>query len=348
MLKVIIMLLFITSPNTSFSIQKMDTLKILSWPNYFSPEFIKEFEKEEGVQVQLTYYYSNLMRDKLMSDPILSNVYDVITSSEKSVADYANMGLLKPLSDDTFQSSVKSVKNKVVEKFAAYISFSTIGIAYHKDKVKPLNSWFELFSLPIEYSGKVEVPKVADDFMDIALMANGSSVSRYTMSDILGTAGLARSFVTRIRPFVEKSEQENRFYDGDVLYKVMYATEASFYASKNENIGFFYPGNETRIWRDFIGVHKNTSLEDKAFAFIRKTISKEGALLLADYSWYPPSHEGAYSELKKEEFDIPLKKTVFTEQSLLIHNARHLDHKMELKKAYLYERIIDATSQTSN
>lgn len=132
-------------------------LRILSWPDIFDKEYLREFEEKYNVAVEISSYDSNEeLIVKLRGSQ--GHGYDLIMPSDYAVTLLRKEGLLRPLSADRIQKHVarlnpllKGLAHDVHNEYSMPYEWEIFGIAYAKQFFPdgpPRKSWGLLFDDP--------------------------------------------------------------------------------------------------------------------------------------------------------------------------------------------------------
>ncbi len=138
-----------------------DTLRIITWKGYAPAEFVKEFEKETGIKVKITYSNNEEMIAKLRATR--GGGFDLAQPSGDRVffaqskfpiyqpIDFSKVNLeqLKPAMVDSIKKNT-TVEGKV---YALPFCYGTTGLIVNKKLAPDANDWSDLWNP--KYDGKI-------------------------------------------------------------------------------------------------------------------------------------------------------------------------------------------------
>lgn len=314
----------------SASVAQSASLSILAPEGYISPELAKDFEKEHGTKINITHYVSNDIRDFLIE----SGNFDLAITSEKSALDFVLDGHASAL-DSALSKKNPQSKNHHLQNYAMELSRDYLGVSYNKDKAVEPSSWKDVFELTQRMEGRVLIPNNHDDLMDSALMAGGASVTRYTESEIIASGKILRNFISRVKPDMVRLANKNYYY------AISTSTDAYLQSLGNPSINFVFPGGETRVRKHYILVGRKTMHPTLSNDFIDMISSKDGAIKQSLYHYYPVSNVEATESLMRNPETSEFFNVLYPQVGIESQNARHVEKRLELKKYYIYKRVVN-------
>jgi spermidine/putrescine transport system substrate-binding protein len=321
-------------------------LTLLSWPGFFPQNIIRKFEQKHDVRIYQTHFFSDVMRDEMVYSSDQMEPYDVIIASEKSIYDYVDSQSISRLDKEKLPNlrhiDHTLVGSSRVLEHATMISYTTLGLVYHKDKVtESITSWRDFFSLPSRYKGKILFPNDSVDVMDIALLASGIRPSEATQEDLILAARTLQAFVERLSPVTYDGNSDEALIDGDLWIYLGYATEAeTILKTENNHISFMYPGKQTRIWRDYVSIHADSKQVALAHQWLDFIMEPSNAIVIAEYNNYPTTNTAAITQLKKKPKSIVHNKLIYLQgNNISIDSSESKQFSIDVKKDYLYHRI---------
>jgi spermidine/putrescine transport system substrate-binding protein len=343
------LMLLVLSVPTSVASAKESTLRVLTWPGYFSSEFVRTFEKEHHIKVELTHFSSDAMRDAILYDKRYLHSFDLVLLSAAVAKDYVVDGLLTPLDKSliTHLSELSSPvkRSKTSRDHVALLSYSLLGVAYDDEAVPAPDSWRTVFDTTSGQIGRLDVPDDTNDAMDAALMSVGASIRGFSESELIDAAEKI-SAVASLNGINYDDKGLRDFFNNGGVYSVLHSSDAARLLSDMPNIKFIYPGNVTRIWRDYIGIHRSTTNVLGAHKFINFSISPRGAELLAKSHFNAVTQPAAVKQLELNKHPSFTSGFVYPNKDVWINVTYHNNPWMDVKKSFLYERIRNATPKT--
>lgn len=299
-------------------------VRVLAPANYLSPDFLENIAPKSDV----TYYYDESSRESLLAS---TDRYDVVIVSEKSAVELARNGQLKNLSTD-----LVAVDSDELSGIAIQLSYSALGIAYRNGNPPP-STWADFFGLPAKELGRVAVPVGYSDVIDAALIATGVSTQHFTDADLVTANLLIMGFAEKLKPMFYSNLRDPQLQNAD--YILTNASHARQMQLDGLDVSFVYPGNLTRIRRHYIGITQHGN-SDAASSFVDAINSVNGAIAQTQYHGFPITNERSIAQLRDspswgEQFN-------YLTPSIQIEREHSYNNWLEKRKAYLYERVINA------
>lgn len=138
-----------------------DTLKIITWKGYAPEALVNEFEKETGIDVQVTYSNNEEMVAKLRATrgagfDLAQPSQDRITAVQKKYKIYRPIDYSKVKTDQLITSMVDAVKKNTNVDGKGYgvpHVYGTTGMIVNKKNAPAANDWSDLWNP--KYAGKI-------------------------------------------------------------------------------------------------------------------------------------------------------------------------------------------------
>lgn len=260
-------------------------LRILSWPDIFDKEYIRKFEEQYGVTVQLSSYTSNEeLLVKLRAAQ--GRGYDLIMPSDYAVTILRDEGLLKRLRSERIAPHVarlnpllKSLPHDPEQEYSLPYEWEVFGIAYSKDFFAhhPLRkSWGALFDDP---HGAYKIIMSNDPREPI----RAAAYYRYGPVDELTAAQMdsIETLLKRQHSWVAAYSSTNLDYYLISGYGVLsfassaYVGRRKFFAHK---IGFFVPDEGGLVTIENFAIPLHAEAEDLVYDFIDFIYTPESLL----------------------------------------------------------------------
>lgn len=131
------------------------TLSILTWEEYLSPQVAADFEAQTGIELRMAYFDSDEMRDQILSSQA-GQYFDIALMDSQQMNLYAAQRQLAPLDEQQLPNlkhldpQLHQTCNGSGQLFGVAYSWGTLGVVYRADKVKPqdIDSWQEFLNPP--------------------------------------------------------------------------------------------------------------------------------------------------------------------------------------------------------
>lgn len=143
------------------SVMAKETLKIITWKGYAPKALVKEFEKETGIKVKVTYSNNEEMVAKLRATrgagfDLAQPSQDRITAVQKKYKIYQAIDYSKVKTDQLITSMLDAVKKNTGVDGKGYgvpHVYGTTGMIVNKKNAPDANDWSDLWNP--KYKGKI-------------------------------------------------------------------------------------------------------------------------------------------------------------------------------------------------
>ena len=159
-------------------------ITIFNWADYMSPQCLKDFQAEYGIQVKQVYYDTN--EDMFAKMRAGASGYDVIFPTDMWVSILSKSGLIQPLNmdyipnfkyvtDPVFQKpTFDNPDNQGGKKYSVPYMFGTTGYAARLDKcADPQDSWDQLWDAG--WKDKITMLDASRETLGVGLIKSGYS-----------------------------------------------------------------------------------------------------------------------------------------------------------------------------
>lgn len=329
--------IFLWTAGSNADDSRANELKLLSPANYLSPVLLNKIEKELGVLIHPTYYYSVNMREHSLRE---GTHYDVVIVAAESARDYISEKRAHKLPPSLHKKNELAYPSSD-ESYGFFLSYTAIGLAYHADRAKTLSSWSDFFHLPQSSYGRVVVPAGHQDIMDAAVLAIGADTRTFSDPQITEAGRLVFRAFQRLG-IKQATADTDPLLSGEADYQVLTATEASLLHAKDPKIQFTFPGNQTRLRIQYAllpASSKNTAIATK---FLEAISDDDSANIQAEYHHFAVANSAVRKEMMARSNQKPGGVNIYPEEHIKLSSSKHADPRMEMRKAYLFERIRNA------
>ncbi len=306
---------------------KPEKITVLTWEEYFSPEVIRDFESETGIEVEFVYF-ENLeeMRGLLQSRP---GAFDVLVSDGGGLADLIELQLLKPIQRElipnfsNMDSRYLDLRLDPQNAFSVPYMWGTTLIAYRSDLIpEPVQSWNALKDE--KYKGRVLMLDDTFDSYAAALLSLGFDINTENPKELGAAAELLLDQVDRMDArFEDIIGIREKLLSGECWIGMTYSSDAAVLAEENKNIAYFIPKEGAALWLDSFAVAREASNSAGAHQFIDFLCRGEVAGKNSSELWCASANRAAQdylsAEVLAEETLYPasdiLKKCQFAKQA---------------------------------
>ncbi len=266
-------------------------LRIITWPNYLSPELIAEFEQRENIRVTQVYVSSNRMRDGILAESG-GRGYDLAVVDGATLGWYRRLDWLKEI-PAAATPGVQDIDARIrrvysdAEGYAVPFSMGLHGIAYRSDLIPgKIESWLDLFRPTDELCGKIMMQSDSNHMIDMALRALGyvapASLEAYQEVEDLLLEQRRCVYDYRYVDLDESSE----LISADVWVATSYNGDARMLQRHSDHIEFVVPREGSEIWVDYFTILRHAHEPHLALRFIRFMWDAENAAKQALYASY--------------------------------------------------------------
>jgi spermidine/putrescine-binding protein len=280
-------------------------LHVLTWPNYFAPSTIADFEKEHGCRVRLDMFESSeTLRTKLGSG---ASGYDVVFPSDEVLPQLIALGAIEKLDaakvpnrrhlDPRFLAPAADAENA----YSLPYMWGATGIAYHKDKVQPApESWAALLDPRFR-----EGVTLLDDAREVFAALSRLDPSAPGILDAETLARAEKRF-DAWKPKAYESAPKDMLIQGDAWICQAYSGDALQASEELQGkIGFVIPKEGGTLWFDSLAIAKGAPQRDLAHRFIDYLLRPEVSAAITNATRFANPNAAARAFIAKEILDDP-------------------------------------------
>jgi spermidine/putrescine transport system substrate-binding protein len=272
-------------------------LRILTWPDYISPQTLHQFESEFGIHVEVKIVPSAMelvermqaaepevdilippdyaVRELAAQDRLLNLQHSLLPNLEHLEARFYRGRAHDP------ESSVSIIKD-----------WGTTGFMYRTDMIyETLQSWADFWRLAENLSGGVTVLDSPGEVIGAALKMRGHSYNA-SAPDLL--AG-ARDDLLNLKPHLLAFETNYKplLASGKACLSLGWNGDAAGLIAQGVPIRYVVPGEGSQIWEDDWAIAAVTPNADLAHAFLNFVLRPEVAAQEARYTRYATGNHSA-------------------------------------------------------
>lgn len=249
-------------------------LHVFTWPDYFDPQVIAEFERQHNCKVTLDVFdtFDSLLA-KLAGGG--DSTYDIVTSGQASIPPLRARDLIAPLRLDKLPN-LKHIdprfRNPVYdpeERYSVPYLWGTTGVFMRKPKDKPIpDSWAVLFD-PAAQPGDFVLTDDIGFSIQAALLYLGlkpASTNRADLDRVYQTLDGAKK---RSKGFASSYSARNRVLSKDLTACLAYNNDAASGIREDpDSVLFFVPREGGGLWMDTLSITARAPHRDLAEQFI--------------------------------------------------------------------------------
>jgi len=271
-----------------------DTLNLATWPNYHSPDTLKAFTDQTGVQINVGVYGSTEeMEAKLRAG---SSGIDIAVPSNYAVQGWTKDGLVEALDYGKLPNANLADWDALFvnqdfdpgNKYTIPKNWGTTGIAYRTDKVtdEP-SSWKKFFEMAAgEYSGKAVIVDHQISSLGSAAVAMGYSFNTVDPTELKAIEDMLVALKPKLYAISSDVQPPLRNYDswmtiawtGDGVQVVRDNPDTAKYIVASD-------GGE--LWVDSWSIAADAPHREAAYAFLNFILQPEMSAKDTEYILFP-------------------------------------------------------------
>lgn len=278
MKKLTLLMLVAIILNACMSNNHLPTLRFYSWNEYMDESIIKQFEKENHVNIRMEYFANNeeaiTKIEQLMKENKGIPPFDVFCPSDymaeymkkKDLIEKINIQNMPHVKGNILPFVVNSFDRK--REYTVPYAWGSVGILYNTDKIKtPITSWKDVFVPRPEIQGKIFMIDSPKELVGAALKYLGYKFNSTNKAELMK----AKEVLMKQSPFVIS-------YNGDAIQEGMpnnegimaltWSPEANFAIHKNSHLKFIIPQEGSNLFIDGFVILKGTPQKKLAEKFI--------------------------------------------------------------------------------
>jgi len=306
-------------------------LHVLTWPNYFAKDTLRDFEKETGCRVVVDYMESSeTLRTKLAGG---RSGYDVVFPSDEVVPLLVTQGVLEKLdlskipNSRNLLSRFRGLPHDPDNAHSVPYMWGTTGIAFLKDKVSPPpDSWEALWDP--KYVKQMTMLDDGREVLAAALRLTGADLRAAPLAEAVEKA--KRKLMER-KPRAYDSSPKTLLVNGDCWIAQCYSGDAlQASAELKGGVGYVVPKEGGTLWIDNLCIARGAPQRELAHKFIDYLLRPEVSAAITNETRFPNPNEAARKHIRKEVLEDPL---VFPPEEVLARCATLPVLPPEVKKA---------------
>ncbi len=284
-------------------------LNLYTWSAYVSPEILKDFETETGIQVNYDTYDTNqVLLEKLRSGVV---EYDVIVPTNWLITSLVQLQLIEKLDSSRLPNKkhlMQQFRNPPYDsnnQHSIPLIWGTNGIGYNKAKVtEPVESWSILWNS--KYKDRISMLDNAGDCFLAALKWKGYSLNSADLQQL----SEAKELLFQQKPLVKiynSSNFDELLLGGDIWLAYGYSGQIAKAMDQNRDIGFVVPKEGSLVWIDTLAIPKSAPHIDEAYQFLNFCLRPEIAARITNNTGYATANEPAKSLINAELLNNPAR-----------------------------------------
>ena len=287
--------------------QKKRELNVYTWADYFKPELIERFERENNCRIVIdTFDCNEAMYAKLKAG---AKGYDLVTPSSYMVSLMDQQGMVRKIRPELIPNRknidpefLKITIDKSMDHSVPYM-ITVTGIAYLKSRVADVRPTWALFDRQ-DLKGRMTMFNDMRETLGAALKSLGYSLNSHNPEEL----DKAKEVVLRWRKNLAKFENEqykSGLASGEFLLVHGYSGDILQVQKENPDIAFTIPEEGTAISCDDLVIPLGAAQEELAHKFINFLLDAKVAAENTEFVGYLCPNRLSYELLPREMRENP-------------------------------------------
>ena len=285
------------------------SLNLLTWPDYISPQTLKQFEDEFESHVELEIVPSAVeLIERQQTEPAS---IDVLVAPDYAVRELGTRGRLLRL-DRSQLPNLEHLDSRFYlgrahdpESHVSVIKdWGTTGFMYRTDMIYEMpESWADFWRLAEKMSGRVTVLDSPGEVIGAALKMRGHSYNAASSEQLAG----ARQDLLALKPHLLAFETNYRplLASGKACLSLGWNGDAAALIAQGSPIRYVLPREGSQIWEDDWAIAADAPNPDLAHTFLNFLLRPEVAAQEARYTRYATGNHSARAFLEEELINDP-------------------------------------------
>jgi len=320
----------------------MNTLTLLTWPDYINPKTIEQFESEFSVKVHLDIVSSAVELIERMKSggpapdilcPPDYAVRELGAENLLAVLNHAKLSNLEHL-DERFQFRRA---HDPQSRISIIKDWGTTGFMIRTDMIhESPQSWSDFWKLAEKFSGRVTMLDSPGEVIGAALKMRGHSYNASSEDELSG----AREDLLRIKPNLLAFETNYKplLIAGDAYMALGWNGDAAALIAQGVPIKYIVPNEGSQIWEDDWAIAADAPNSELAHSFLNFVLRPEIAAQEARYTRYATGNRSALALLDEEMRNDP---STYPPETVLrkLEAGMPLDVKGQKRRESLWQAI---------
>ena len=285
------------------------SLTLLTWPDYISPQTLKQFEDEFEAQVELEIVPSAVeLIERQQTEPAS---IDVLVAPDYAVRELGTQGRLLRL-DRSQLPNLEHLDSRFYlgrahdpESHVSVIKdWGTTGFMYRTDMIYEMpESWADFWRLAEKMSGRATVLDSPGEVIGAALKMRGHSYNAASSEQLAE----ARQDLLALKPHLLAFETNYRplLASGKACLSLGWNGDAAALIAQGSPIRYVLPREGSQIWEDDWAIAADAPNPDLAHTFLNFLLRPEVAAQEARYTRYATGNHSARAFLEEELINDP-------------------------------------------
>lgn len=320
---------------------RANSLRVLTWANYLSPQVVERFEKETGIAVQVDTVTSYTA----MTMPLLggNSAYDIVFPGDFQVRDLIEKGLLDRVGadrlanywnvDDIWRGRSFDPRNEyTVPHVWGTTAFAVDTAIYGGD----INTLRLVFEPPPQLAGRMALVDSGFDMIQLTLVWLRLPRCSTAPADVAKVRELLLPMLRRL-PVVTSDHIVADMVAGKYALAVMWNGDALLARKGRPSLRYANPAEGALVWTDVLAVPKGAPNRVNALAFLSFMMRPEIAALESNYNGYPNMIRGAEAFMDPSLLNAP---EIITPPASALDFFAHCGNGAEIRQEALWAALL--------
>lgn len=280
---------------------RTDTLRVFTFPNYFTDEIIAQFEDRFNVAVVIDYYDSN---EEMIAQMQQGKRADVIVPTDYVVAFLSREGYLEPIDRNKLPNyefldgRFREMDYDYANQYSIPYFWGSVGISYNQHYVMGLPLSWETILNPEKIGHLRNRISILDDArmtLGISLISLGYSPNTTNEDEIAHATQRLIDIIPYLR-MINSENLEEDFKSDEVVIGMYWSGSSAKAANDNRNLRFILPAEGSIFFVDNLAIPINSTGKTIAFEFINYLLDPMVAAQLTNKNFFanPVTHSRRY------------------------------------------------------
>ena len=327
---ILLSLLSIALATTSALANARETLRILIWEEYLSPQVVEAFERRSGAAVEQINYQSETTIIPLL-DENTGRIDLVVGAASSTMPTLAAANRLQPLDTEKLPNTraIHSLLQQDSVHLVPYM-WGTTGIAWRTDLLPdPPDSWAGFVQLIEDNPGKVGV---IDDMVEMLLMmhfALGNDGPFDSIEQVEAAIERATPLLEMVVPVDSDLTENHPLLQGELIAIQTWNGDVAYLRDSFEApLDYRVPEKGCKIWQDTFAIPSDAPNPDLAHDFLNYINLARVAARNAEYIRFAPSNPMSLAHVDISFLQDPIIRPNFEDMG---HCHIYVDYPEEIQ-----------------
>lgn len=306
---------------------RTDTLRLYTWPNYFTDDILTLFEDRFDANIRVEYYETN---EEMISMLQQGKIVDIIVPTDYVVSYLSGDGFLEPINRTKLPNyefldiRFREMDYDYANQFSIPYFWGSVGIDYNQNYVTGLPlSWNTMLD-PTQIAYLRNRISILDDMrmtIGISLISLGYNPNTTNEEEIVEATNRLMAMLPHLCT-IKSENLDVELNTDDVVIGMYWSGSAAKAASSNKNLRFLLPSEGSIFFVDNLSIPVNSTSKNLAFEFINFLLDPIVAARLTNQNFYanPVTYSRRYIDrmiLKGPAYTNPfLSKNIYVIKDL--------------------------------